>query len=101
MAVLAKERMLPVLIILFLSGPAGAAQRLSVYGLSPVNYFLQGLPGVFARSGRDGAVEAAALLSSPTEENARKYLDWNKTVLERVSRAQEAVDQGLRSELQK
>lgn len=110
MGVLAKKRVLFVLMLLSCFHNSLEA-RAADYGLSAIDFF--GLKTQMAGSCIDqdssadwreyrlgsGNISSVrpplavlALLENPTEENGRKYLNWNKRRMEKLFKAQQIID---------
>ena len=101
MDLLAKKRMLLVLILLW-AGPALAQEDL--YHLSRVDYFmlkrpLKMDPTSLWTEEEHMPAPVVDLLDDPGEVTARRYLAWNRERLARVVRAQRVVDEVERATL--
>jgi hypothetical protein len=96
MDLLAQKRMLLVLTALVFTSVSWAGD--GFYQLSRVDYFSlhlaeeKAVPAPLWDAKEEVPGVVMELLNDPSEQSARRYLDWNRERLMRVARAQAMVD---------
>jgi len=94
MGLLAKKRVLFVLIFFGMARAGWAGEGL--FPLTMVDYFgMKARQKENAEPGYHPPQVVMDLLDDPNERTALEYLRWQRALLERISRAQQALDKAL------